>query len=163
MVDEIPSITILEKVCKVCLIVKQSRNSFKSSLPMRDTCLLDVVYYDICGQFEVPSVEGNKYFISFVNEFSIMMSIYLIKAKYEAFDIFQRFKVIAKKQCGKSIKVLWTNRGREYKSKEFDELCTRNGIQVTTPYTPQHNGLAKRRNRKMLNVVRSMLKEKALP
>jgi transposase InsO family protein len=35
--------------------------------------------------------------------------------------------------------------------------------EVTAPYTPQHNGLAERRNRSLLDMARSMLNEKKLP
>lgn len=44
-------------------------------------------------------------------------------------------------------------------------FCESKGIvhEVTTPYTPQHNGLAERRNRTLLNMVRTMLKLKGLP
>lgn len=44
----------------------------------------------------------------------------------------------------------------------FEEFCTKEGIfhEVTSPYTLQHNGLAERRNRTILNMARSMLKQK---
>jgi hypothetical protein len=35
--------------------------------------------------------------------------------------------------------------------------------EVTAPYTPQHNGLAKRRNRTILDMAKSMLKQKNMP
>ena len=35
--------------------------------------------------------------------------------------------------------------------------------EVPTPYTPQHNGVAERRNRTIMNMVRSMLKGRKLP
>ncbi|GAU37412.1 hypothetical protein TSUD_361170 [Trifolium subterraneum] len=34
---------------------------------------------------------------------------------------------------------------------------------TTSPYTPQHNGLAERRNRSILDMARSMVKQKGLP
>jgi len=34
---------------------------------------------------------------------------------------------------------------------------------VTSPYTPQHNGLAERRNRTILDMAKSMLKQKNMP
>jgi len=34
---------------------------------------------------------------------------------------------------------------------------------VTTHYTPQHNGLVERRNKSLLDMARSMMKEKKLP
>jgi len=63
------------------------------------------------------------------------------------------------------LKILRTDRGGEYTSKEFEDFCESKGIihEVTTPYTPQHNGLAERRNKILLNMVRSMLKLKGLP
>ena len=62
-------------------------------------------------------------------------------------------------QLDKRIKVLRTDRGREYLSKQFEELCTKKGIirQLTTLYTPQQNGVAERRNRTLLDMTRSMM------
>ena len=58
-----------------------------------------------------------------------------------------------------------TNGGGEYVSTEFNEFCESERIihEVTPPYTPQHNGVAERKNRTLLNMVRSMLKSKNLP
>lgn len=165
MVEGLPKINVPDKVCERCIISKQPRNSFKSHLPMRATGLLGVVHSDVCGPFEVPSIGGNKYFVSFVDEFSRMMWLYLIKTKGEVFEVFQKFKVMAEKQSGMSLKILRTDGGWEYTSNEFESFCVKHGIQheITAPYTPQHNGLAERRNRTILNMARSMLKEKELP
>jgi hypothetical protein len=61
--------------------------------------------------------------------------------------------------------VLRTDGGSEYTSTEFENYCKEQGIihEVTAPYTPQHNGLAERRNRSILNMARSMVKQKQLP
>jgi predicted DNA-binding protein (MmcQ/YjbR family) len=50
-------------------------------------------------------------------------------------------------------------------SNEFKQFLVEQGInhEVSAPYTPQHSGLAERRNRAVLNMVRSMLREKSLP
>jgi transposase InsO family protein len=47
----------------------------------------------------------------------------------------------------------------------FEIFCEDNGIvhEVAAPYTPQHNGLAERRNRSLLDMTRSMLKMKKMP
>ncbi|RDX64254.1 hypothetical protein CR513_57211, partial [Mucuna pruriens] len=61
--------------------------------------------------------------------------------------------------------ILRTDGGGEYNSKEFKEFCEAKGIEheVTAPYTPQHNGLAERRNRTLLDMARCMIKGKGLP
>eukprot|EP00253_Pinus_taeda_P013378 PITA_13378 len=68
-------------------------------------------------------------------------------------------------QSGLHIKVLRTNRGGEYISKEFLQFCRENGIhkQFTARYTPQQNGVAERKNRTIMDMARSMLKGKHLP
>jgi len=74
--------------------------------------------------------------------------------------VFRKFKVLVEKECEKSIKILRTNGGGEYTSKNFEEFCSNKGIshEVTSPYTPQHNGLAERRNKTILDMAISMLK-----
>ncbi|XP_052724120.1 uncharacterized protein LOC128193958 [Vigna angularis] len=62
------------------------------------------------------------------------------------------------------IRVFRTDGGGEFNSVEMDKFCTDKGIvhEVTAPYTPQHNGLAERRNRMILDMTRCMLKAKKL-
>ncbi|GAU46952.1 hypothetical protein TSUD_281870 [Trifolium subterraneum] len=160
--DRLPSVIAPVDTCTVCLLGKHPRSSFKSNLPMRSSEVLNVVHSDNCGPIDVLSTGGNKYFITFVDEYSRMIWLYHIKAKSEAFEVFKRFKTLVEKQSDKSIKVPRTDGGGEYTSKEFENYCKDQGIihEVTTPYTPQHNGLAERRNRSILDMARSMLKDK---
>lgn len=164
MVHGLPQMQIPSKVCENCLLSKQPRGSFSSFTPPRSTALLDVLYSDVCGPFETASIGGNKYFVSFVDEYSRKLWIYLLKAKSEVCSVFKMFKVMAEKQSGRYIKVLRTDGGGEFCSNEMESFCKENGIlhEVTAPYTPQHNGVAERRNRTILNMVRGMLKGKKL-
>lgn len=58
---------------------------------MRAKGVLGVVLSDIFGPFEVNLFGGNKQFISFLEEFSRMKWIYLIKTKCEALEVFKKF------------------------------------------------------------------------
>lgn len=87
---------------------------------MRAADLLGVIHSDVCGPFEDPTLGGNKYFVTFVNEYSRMLWLFLIKAKSEVFDIFQCFKALVEKQSGRFIKILRTDGGGEYNSNEFE-------------------------------------------
>lgn len=64
-----------------------------------------------------------------------------------------------------SIKCLRAYHGGEFTSNEFKEYCRENGIkrQLTTVYTPQQNGVAERKNRTVMNMVRCLLAEKDVP
>ncbi|GJV45119.1 MEI2-like protein 2 [Tanacetum coccineum] len=68
-------------------------------------------------------------------------------------------------QLGKTIKLLRSNRGGEYMSQEFLDHHKEHGIIAhrTPPYTPQHNGMSERRNRTLLDMVRSMMSQTTLP
>ncbi|NEY13655.1 hypothetical protein DDE04_09140, partial [Bifidobacterium pseudocatenulatum] len=68
-------------------------------------------------------------------------------------------------QLGKSIKVLRSDRGGEYLSYEFADYLKQCGIlsQLTPPGTPQWNGVAERRNRTLLDMVRSLMSHANLP
>lgn len=63
------------------------------------------------------------------------------------------------------VNILRTDGGGEYTSRYFESYCTSQGIvhEVTTPYTPQRNGIAERRNKSLLDMARIMLIEKKLP
>lgn len=84
----------------------------------------------------------------------------MIKGKYEVFEIFKRFKMLVENHSEKKIKVQRTYGGGEYTSKMCEEFHAEHSIDhgVTSPYTPQHNGIAERRNMAMLNMARCMLK-----
>ena len=113
-------------------------------MPMRSSCILEVVHSDVCGPFEEHIIGGNKYFVSFVDEFSQKLWIYVFKQKDRVFEIFKRFKILVKNKSEKKIKVLETNGGGEYTSKMFEYFCAEQGVdhEVTTPYTPHHNRIA---------------------
>ena len=82
-----------------------------------------------------------------------------MKHKSKSFEKFNEFHNKVEKQVGKCIKVLRSNRGGEYLLDQFKEYLKENEIisQLTPFATPQHNSIAKRRNRTLLDMVRSMM------
>ena len=63
------------------------------------------------------------------------------------------------------IKTFRSDNGGEFTSNEFKELCKDSGIkrQLSTPYNPQSNGIAERKNRTIMEAVRAMLHDQDLP
>jgi hypothetical protein len=68
-------------------------------------------------------------------------------------------------QTGKKIRVLRSDNGGEYTSKEFMDFCAGEGIrrELTVPYNPQQNGVAERKNRAIVGAARAMLHDQGLP
>jgi hypothetical protein len=71
---------------------------------------------------------------------------------------------MVEKQATKSIKILRSDQGGEYKLGDFNKYCKDNGIvqQFTVPHTPQQNGVTERKSRTLVECARSMMKGKNL-
>lgn len=62
------------------------------------------------------------------------------------------------------IKILWTDRGGDFMSKEISSFCLEHDIQreLSAFYTPEQNGIVERKNQIVVEMVRSMIKTKGL-
>lgn len=89
----------------------------------------------------------------------------MLKSKDEALKAFKKFRLQVKDGNERKVRVLRTDRGGEFSSKEFVTYCEEEGItrHYTAPYSPQQNGIVERRNRTVVEMARSFLKEMNLP
>ncbi|KAJ9557532.1 hypothetical protein OSB04_012146 [Centaurea solstitialis] len=108
---------------------------------------------------------GYRYFITFTDDFSRYGYVYLIRHKSETFEKFKEFQNEVQNQLERKIKFFRSDRGEEYLTQEFDNHLRECGIvsQLTPPYTPQMNGVSEKRNRTLLDMVRSMMCRSTLP
>ncbi|KAK8656474.1 hypothetical protein V6N13_098424 [Hibiscus sabdariffa] len=152
------------KVIGVSYFGKMTKAPF-SGKGERASDLLGLIHSDACGPMNTQARGGFQYFITFTDDFSRYGYIYLMRHKSEALEKFKEFKNEVQNQHGKSIKALRSDRGEEYLSQDFDELLKECGIvsQLTPPGMPQWNGVSKRRNRTLLDMVRSMMSHTDLP
>jgi len=134
-------------VCKGCALKKHVRGSFPSS-DNRSKGILDIIHSDVCGQMTVPSLGNFLYYVTFIDDFSRKTWIYFLKTKYEVFNKFQEYKALVGNPRGKKIIFLRSDNGGEYTSNEFKYFFKGEGIkrELTTPYTPQQNGIVERKN-----------------
>ena len=98
----------------------------------------------------------------------------MLHKRSEALDAFKIFKAEVEKQCGKQIKIVRSYRGGEYYGRyteygqapgPFAKFLQEHGIvaQYTMPGSPDQNGVAERRNRTLLDMVWSMLRNSNFP
>ncbi|MCH81752.1 copia-type polyprotein, partial [Trifolium medium] len=165
MVKGLPKIEDSNSVCSDCLTGKQHRESIPKTSNWKSARKLELIHSDICGPIS-PASNGNKrYLLTFIDDFSRKAWVYFLKDKSSAFDYFKKFRTMVEKECGEAIVCLRTDRGGEFNSHEFKDYCEENGIkrQLTAAYTPQQNGIAERKNRTIMEMVRSMLAGKDMP
>jgi hypothetical protein len=81
---------------------------------------------------------GSSYFVTFIDDYSRKLWIYLLKIKDDVFNTFKQFKDLVEKRTDKSIKFLRTYNGGEFTSMEFENYCKEVVIKrhKNTIYTP---------------------------
>jgi hypothetical protein len=151
--------------CEPCIIGKHHRLPFKR-VEHRSKKPLELVHSDLCGKFQVRSVGGGWYFISFIDDCTRLCRIYILPNK-EAKTIkavFEAYRAWAENQTGCKIKAIRTDGGGEY-HKEMEALLKGTGIehQETAPYSPQSNGVSERMNRTLMDMVCPMLEASSAP
>jgi len=158
--------------CVDCIKGKLVKNIKKGA--KRSMGVLELIHTDICGPFPVTSVDGFDSFITFTDDYSRFGYIYPIKERSEALDKFKIFKAEVENQLDRKIKVVRSDRGGEYYGRHtpygqvpgpFARFLQENGIvaQYSMPGDPQQNGVAERRNRTLMDMVRSMMSYSTLP
>lgn len=88
------------------------------------------------------SINGEKYFMVFVDDYTRMVWVTFLKHKSEAFDRFKVFRKMVECESDLKLKFLRSNKGGEFTSQEFVEYCEKHGIkrQYVAPRTPQKMG-----------------------
>jgi hypothetical protein len=128
VVTGVPQIsTEHQDVCKGCALGKFTKASFPSC-DTRSVGILDLVHTDVCGPMTRKSLSGCEYYFTFIDDYSRKTWIYFLKAKSEVFKRFQEFRTPVENQSGKRIKVLRSDNGGEYSSKQFIDFCAQHGI-----------------------------------
>ncbi|KAL0400391.1 UNVERIFIED_CONTAM: Retrovirus-related Pol polyprotein from transposon TNT 1-94 [Sesamum radiatum] len=153
-----------EAVGSLSLVGKMTKKPFVGQSAIAKG-LLDLVHTDVCGPLSVSARGGFSYFITFIDDHSRYGYVYLMRYKSEAFERFKEYRLEVENQTNRKIKALRSDRGGEYLSGEFIDYLKENGIlsQWTPPRTLQLNGVAERRNRTLLEMVRSMMSFTELP
>jgi transposase InsO family protein len=151
-------------ICNGCAQGKNIKNPF----PKQDNKIegvLEFIHSDVCGPMPSSSISGYVYYVSFIDDYSRKTWIYFLKTKDEVFNKFKEYKALIENLSERKIKTLRSDNGGEYTSKEFVNFCKYVGIkrELTTPYNPQQNGVAERKNRTILEAVKTMIHDQDLP
>ena len=144
--------------CEPCVLRKQKRVKFGTAIHNTEG-ILDYIHTNVWGPTKTASLGGKHYFVTFVDDFSSRVWVYIVKSKNEVFETFLIWKKMVENQTGRKIKVLRSDNGREYRNDQFSYFYKKEGIsrRFTVRDTPQQNGVAERMNRTLLDKVRCML------
>jgi hypothetical protein len=152
-----------DSVCRGCALGKNTQKPYPLS-NRKSIGILDLIHSNLCGPMTSPSMNDCIYYIIFIDGCSRKTWIYFLKTKDESFSRFQDFKNLVENQTGRHIWVFRTDNGKEFDFFKYDELCRACGIkrELTVPYNPQQDGVAKRKNRTICEASRAMMYDQNL-
>jgi Reverse transcriptase (RNA-dependent DNA polymerase)/gag-polypeptide of LTR copia-type/Integrase core domain/GAG-pre-integrase domain len=147
--------------CEACILGKAHKIPFPTEGGTRATKPLELIHSDVWGPAPVNSIGGKRYFVSFIDDFSRYVHIFLLEKKSEVFECFVKFQKLVERLFNSKIINFRSDQGGEFKSKQFTTYLENEGIhhQFSAVYTPQQNGVAERYNRTVVEMARSMLIE----
>lgn len=123
---------------------------------------LELVYSDVWGP--APSSVGrHTYYVSFIDDYSKYTWLYLLKKKFDVFQVFHDFENQVERKFDTKILAMQTDWGGEYQA--LDSFFQRVGIsnRVSCPHAHQQNGVAERKHRHIVEMDLALLANASMP
>ena len=147
--------------CEPCAEGKMT-NTFMRYRTKLSTTPGEVVHTDVCYMNKL-SKGGARYFVTFTDEATGYVRALPIKSKGQASSRLLEHVKWIERQSGNRVKRVRLDGGNEYDQAAEQLRALGIDILMNAPYTPNENGRAERQNRTLLDMIRTMLIEAALP
>ncbi|KAL7287560.1 hypothetical protein TKK_0018211 [Trichogramma kaykai] len=129
--------------CAGCKFGKAHRLPFNPEV-QRHTVPGEMIHSDVCGPMPIESLKGARFFVVFKDDATCYRKVFFIKHKADVLDCFKVFEREIQNRFGRTMKILRSDNGTEYKNKGLSNYLQSLGIvhEFTAPYTPEQNGKA---------------------
>lgn len=146
--------------CKICIENKMHNLPFEDNRK-RGKQILEIIHTDLNGPHSIIGLNGEKYFLTFIDDYSKVVKVFVIKSKNEVFNCFMDYVNTTENMTGKKIKILRCDNGTEYLNKDVYRFAREKGIFIEPcpPYVHELNGTAENYNRNIMNMSRCLLAE----
>ncbi|GJW87540.1 retrovirus-related pol polyprotein from transposon TNT 1-94, partial [Tanacetum coccineum] len=154
-----------DHLCSACERGKIKKASHPPKLVPSDHSKLELLHMDLCGPMRVASINGKKYILVIVDDFSRYTWVYFLRSKDETLEIIKKFITQAQLNYKAKVCKIRTDNGTEFKNATLKAHYEKLGImqQFSIARTPQQNGVVERRNRTLVEAARTMLIFSKLP
>ncbi|GJY83231.1 retrovirus-related pol polyprotein from transposon TNT 1-94 [Tanacetum coccineum] len=166
LVDGLPKFKYgKDHLCSACERGKSKKASHPPKLVPSDYSKLELLHMDLCGPMRVASINGKKYILVIVDDFSRYTWVYFLRSKDETPEIIKKFITQAQLNYKAKVCKIRTDNGTEFKNATLKAHYEKLGImqQFSIARTPQQNGVVERRNRTLVEAARTMLIFSKLP
>jgi transposase InsO family protein len=154
-----------DRVCSACQAGKQVRVHHPHKNIMTTDRPLELLHMDLFGPIAYISIDGSKYYLVIVDDYSRFTWVFFLQEKSQTQDTLKGFLRRAQNEFELRIKKIRSDNGIEFKNSQIEGFLEEEGIkhEFSSPYTPQQNGVVGRKNRTLLDMARTMLDEYKTP
>ncbi|GJR57876.1 retrovirus-related pol polyprotein from transposon TNT 1-94 [Tanacetum coccineum] len=140
-------------------IGKKQKHSHKPKSEDTNQEKLYLLHMDLCGPMRVESINGKKYILIIVDDYSRFMWVKFLRSKDEAPEFIIKFLKMIQVRLNAIVKNIHIDNGREFVNQTLHNYYVDVGIshETSVTRTPQQNGVVKRRNRTLVEAARTML------
>nr|GFC03622.1 putative ribonuclease H-like domain-containing protein [Tanacetum cinerariifolium] len=140
-------------------LVKEKKASHPPNSVPNSKQRLHLLHMDLCGPMRVASINGKRYVLVIIDDYSRYTWVHFLRTKDETPEVIKNFlkKIYIRLQA--LVIIVHTDNGTEFKNQVLKEYFDSVGITHETfaAKTPQQNGVAERRNRTLVEAARTML------
>ncbi|GJZ52465.1 retrovirus-related pol polyprotein from transposon TNT 1-94 [Tanacetum coccineum] len=120
---------------------------------------LYLLHMDLCGPMRVESINGKKYILVIVDDYSRFTWVKFLRSKDEAPDAIIKCIKNIQVRLNATVRNVRTDNGTEFVNQTLRDFYENVGIshQTSVARTPQQNDVVERRNRTLVEAARTML------
>ncbi|GKD71396.1 retrovirus-related pol polyprotein from transposon TNT 1-94 [Tanacetum coccineum] len=136
-------------LCSACQLGKSKKHTHKPKTENTNLEVLNTLYLDLCGLMRVQTINGKRYILVIVDDYSRFTWVKFLRSKDETPEVVIKFLKQIQVGLNKTIRYIRTDNGTEFINKYLTAYYERVRIfhQKTVPRTPQQNDIVERRNR----------------
>ncbi|GJS89091.1 putative ribonuclease H-like domain-containing protein [Tanacetum coccineum] len=155
----------ITQTCVACQKGKQHRASCKTKTVSSISQPLQMLHIDLFGPTFIKSLMKKMYCLVVTYDFSRFSWVFFLATKDETSKILKTFITSIENLIDLRVKVIRCDNGTEFKNRVMNQFCKMNGIKrkFSVARTPQQNGVAKRKNKTLIEAARTMLADSKLP
>ncbi|CAJ2642247.1 unnamed protein product [Trifolium pratense] len=148
-------------LCGSCQKGKITKSSFKPKNIVSTSRPLELLHIDLFWPVNTASINGKKYGLVIVDDYSRWTWVKFLRTKDEAYDEFSIFCKQIQNEKGYTILKVRSDHGGEFENEPFENFCEKYDIlhEFSSPRTPQQNGVVERKNRTLQEMARTMMHE----
>nr|GEV06395.1 retrovirus-related Pol polyprotein from transposon TNT 1-94 [Tanacetum cinerariifolium] len=148
-----------DHLCSACAMGKSKKKSHKPKSEDTNQEKLYLLHMDLCGPMRVESVNGMKYILVIVDDYSRFTWVKCLRSKDEAPDFIIKFLKMIQVRLKVPVCHIRTDNGTKFVNQTMREYYEQVGIshETSVARSPQENGVIERRNYTLIEAARTML------